>query len=359
MKVLVMGGTMFNGLALVHELVRHGHSVTLLNRGKTEADLPRGIARLIADRTDPKRMRETLGGLEFDAIFDVSAYRLQDVELMAELFRGRTGHYVFISSTVIYAASDLLPITEDMPVDRSERQNDYGTQKLLCEDFLIRQHREHGFPATVVALSMVFGPRNILPDREQRMFARLVQGRPIMIPGDGSTIAQVGHVEDQASALRHVMGQPATFGKRYNLTGGDAFTATGYVDLFAEVTGRPASTIFIPPDHMDRLFDGEISLRGDAPQLNIDRSKAPAASHVGTQPFLLSMLVQRIAPNIHRWNRNVTFGVERLRKDVGWEPKIRFPTAVEDTWRWFHDSGLSKTREFDWRFEDAILSGLP
>ncbi len=359
MKVLVMGGTMFNGFALVRELARHGHDVTVLNRGRTKAELPRGVARLIADRTDEAAMREVLGGLEFDAIFDVSAYRLEDVTLMAELFRGRTGHYVFISSTVIYAASDLLPITEQMPVDRSERQNDYGLQKLLCEDFLVRQHREHGFPATVVALSMVFGPRNILPDREQRMFARLVQGRPILIPGDGSTIAQVGHVDDQAQALRHVMGQPVTFGKRYNLTGADAFTATGYVDLFAEITGRPARKIFIPPDHMDRLFDGEIGLTGDTPEVHIDRSKAPAASHVGTQPFLLSMLVQRIAPNIHRWNRNVTFGVDRLRQDVGWEPGIAFPTAVEDTWRWFHDSGRATTREFDWGWEDAILSGLP
>ena len=31
-RVLVMGGTQFNGLALVHELVRSGHDVTILNR---------------------------------------------------------------------------------------------------------------------------------------------------------------------------------------------------------------------------------------------------------------------------------------------------------------------------------------
>ena len=37
MKVLVMGGTQFNGLALVRELVRTGHDVSVLNRGKTDA----------------------------------------------------------------------------------------------------------------------------------------------------------------------------------------------------------------------------------------------------------------------------------------------------------------------------------
>ena len=51
MKVLVMGGTQFNGLALVRELARHGHDVTVLNRGKTPVELPRGVRRLFADRT--------------------------------------------------------------------------------------------------------------------------------------------------------------------------------------------------------------------------------------------------------------------------------------------------------------------
>ena len=134
---------------------------------------------------------------------------------MVELLRGRTGHYVFASSTVIYAASRVLPIREDFPVDRSERQNEYGLGKILCEDILIREHRERGFPATTVAFSMVFGPHNILPDREQRMFVRLRRGRPVLIPGDGTTLGQVGHVDDQARALRLLMGNPKTSGPAY------------------------------------------------------------------------------------------------------------------------------------------------
>jgi nucleoside-diphosphate-sugar epimerase len=32
MRVLVMGGTQFNGLALVRELAKHGHAVSILDR---------------------------------------------------------------------------------------------------------------------------------------------------------------------------------------------------------------------------------------------------------------------------------------------------------------------------------------
>ena len=112
-----MGGTQFNGLALVHELVRQGHDVTIVNRGRTEAPLPDRLNRLYADRTDHDQMRDVLGGLEFDAVYDISGYHPDDVALMMELFEGRTGRYVFASSTVVYAASNHLPITEDHPVE--------------------------------------------------------------------------------------------------------------------------------------------------------------------------------------------------------------------------------------------------
>src|SRR5262245_66358829 len=101
MKILVMGGTQFNGLALVRELVRTGHDVSVCNRGKTQAPLPGAVQRLIADRTDPAALRAALAGRDWDCVFDISAYRPEDVSLMSEILRGRTGHYVFARSPVI------------------------------------------------------------------------------------------------------------------------------------------------------------------------------------------------------------------------------------------------------------------
>ena len=300
-------------------------------------------------------MREVLGGLEFDCVYDVSAYRLEDVELMTEIFEGRTGHYVFVSSTVIYAASDTMPITEEHPVDRSERQNEYGRNKLDCEEFLFRRHAESGFPASVVALSMVFGPNNILPDREQRMFARLLQGRPVMIPGDGTTLAQVGYVEDQARALRMLGGRDLTFGRRYNLTGADYFSAEGYVDRLADVVGKPADKVFIPAELMNDLFAGRASLLPARPEAKVDTRTDSQAGTIANNQFMLSCLVQRIAPHIHGWNRNVLFGVDRLRRDVGWEPEYDLERAARATWDWFRGQGLDESKHFDFSWEDELL----
>ena len=356
MKCLVMGGTQFNGLALVRELARTGHDVTIVNRGKTPVDLPLGVKRRTADRTDTAALASALGRDAWDVVYDVNAYRPDDVKLMAELLRGRVGHYVFVSSTVIYAASERIPIHEDFPLDRSPQQNEYGRWKIECEDILLSELRERGFPATTVALSMVFGPNNILPDREQRMFARLLQGRPILIPGDGATLAQIGHVEDQARALRMLGGKNATLGRRYNLTGADAFSANGYVDTFAAVVGVTPEKVYVPPELMDDLYAGRASLARGQSNVKVDiRSTAPTDALVN-QRFQLTMLVQRIAPHIHHWNRNVVFGVDRLRDDVGWRPEFTFPAAVEHTYAWFRRQGLHETLTFDWSWEDQLLA---
>jgi len=351
-----MGGTQFNGFALVKELVRTGHDVTIANRGRTRAPLPRAVKRLTCDRTDHEAMRRVLGGLSFDCVYDISAYRPEDVQLMVDLLRGRIGHYVFASSTVIYAATHALPITEGHPVDRSERQNQYGLNKLLCEDILVREHRENGFPGSLAAFSMVFGPRNIIPDREQRMFVRLAQGRKVMIPGDGTTVGQVGHVDDEAKALCAMMGNPKTFGRRYNLTGGDCYTDEGYVDTFAAVLGVAPDKVFIPREVMDELWTGRIALAGRPIAVKADvRSES---SEREARLFALQRLMQRIAPHLHDWNRSVFFSIEQLKQDTGWRPEYTFASAVEQTWDWMRAEHLEETLHFDFSFEDELLARL-
>ena len=114
MRVLVMGGTQFNGLALVHELVRQGHEVTVCNRGRTESDIPDSVGRLVADRTDHEQLRPVLSGTEWACVHDVSAYHPEDVDIMMELFRDAVGPYVFASSPVTYQ-SQTRPITATCP----------------------------------------------------------------------------------------------------------------------------------------------------------------------------------------------------------------------------------------------------
>jgi nucleoside-diphosphate-sugar epimerase len=361
-KVLVMGGTRFNGLALVQELVKWGHEVTVLNRGQSEARLPRAVRRLYADRTNHEQLREVLGPEEFDVVQDLSGYALADVQPLVEVFRGRIGHYLFGSSTVIYARPRVLPIRESDPVDRSERQTEYGRQKLGVEAYLFDQYRTNGFPATVVPLSMVLGPNNMVADREQRMFQRLLLGRPVLIPGDGTTLSQIGHVDDGAVAMRMLMMQPQTFGKRYNLTGRDYWSEEAYVDTFSEIIGVTPRKVFVPAQVMDDIYAGkgdQSAVRKGVPAMNKagDSAAAVMAKH---DPRAVGVrgLIQKLAPNIHHWNDSTFFSVERLREDVGFRPAYTFAAAVEHTYDWFRREKLDESLRFDFSWEDNLIERL-
>jgi nucleoside-diphosphate-sugar epimerase len=361
-KVLVMGGTRFNGLALVQELVKWGHQVTVLNRGKSEARLPRPVRRLYADRTNHEQLREVLGPEEFDVVQDLSGYALADVQPLVEVFRGRIGHYLFGSSTVIYARPRILPIRESDPVDRSERQTEYGQQKLKVEAYLFEQYRSTGFPATVVPLSMVLGPNNMVADREQRMFQRLLLGRPVLIPGDGTTLSQIGHVDDGAVALRMLMLQPQTFGKRYNLTGRDYWSDEAYVDTFGELVGVAPHKVFVPAQVMDEIYAGQEdqgTIRQGLPRMSQSGDSA-AATITRHDPRTVDVrgLIQRLAPNIHHWNDSTVFSVERLWEDVGFRPGYTFQAAVEQTYDWFRREKLNESLQFDFSWEDNLLKRL-
>jgi nucleoside-diphosphate-sugar epimerase len=358
--VLVVGGSQFNGFALVQELVRRGHDVTVLNRGRTGAPFPDGVTRLTADRTDEARMRDVLGREEYDCVHDMCAYHPEDVGLMIDLLRDRVGHYVFVSSTVIYARASVLPITEESAVDRSEHQIEYGLHKLLCEDRLLEAFASSGFPATTVALSMVMGPRNIVPDREQRMFVRLLQGRPVLVLGRGRALGQVGDVDDQAEALCAVMGQPVTFGQRYNLTGGQYFSDEGYVDVFADVVGKDADKVFVPGTLVDDVWHGRVELglaRPTGAHIDIRTTQAEQRMQEMAirQRYQLTNLVQKLAPHLHSWDDSVVFGIEKLARDVGWRPNRSFRDTVEKSYEWFTRERIAEHVAFDFAFEDELL----
>ena len=69
MNCLVIGGTQFIGRALVAELLKAGHKVSVLHR-KPKHALGRRVGNIVADRNDPKAMKTALAGKSFDVVFD-------------------------------------------------------------------------------------------------------------------------------------------------------------------------------------------------------------------------------------------------------------------------------------------------
>ena len=252
MRALVLGGSVFIGRQLVDTLLVGGHTVTVLNRGLTPHDLPDDVERLVADRTDLASMAAVLGEREWDAAFDVSGYVMaaggSDIEGLLDLFSGRVGQYVYVSSIMAYDQSmvGLAPWIEDHPTDRSG-PNTYGGFKATFEAALLARHERRQFPATIVRPAAVYGPRNNIFDMETPMFLRLLQGRPILVPHSGLVTASYGHVEDLAEAMVSIVGNRRAVGEVFNITAG-AVTTRRYVEILARIVGKEPHIVAVPDE---------------------------------------------------------------------------------------------------------------
>ena len=249
MKVLVLGGTRFIGLRLVHHLASQGHDITLLNRGRTSVQLPPGIKRLYADRRDPEAVRSALSGQEFEVVFDITGYEARNMEPMVELFAGKIKHYVFQSTAGVYARSNYLPTVEDSPrrspITEEHGYAAYEVNKVECEDYLFKAYQETGFPVSILRCPMIYGPANWMHDREFSFFVRLLQGRTIFIPGNGASIMHFTYVDDLAHAHLSLVGNEKTFGQAFNIVSSQAITIDGYIDTMAEIIGVEAKKIYL------------------------------------------------------------------------------------------------------------------
>src|SRR5215470_17805822 len=96
-KILILGGTGFLGPPVVERALERGHTVTLFNRGKSNADLFPGVEKIRGDRE-----HSDLGGLTNDrrwnVVIDVWANDPAVVVPMANLLAKRIDYYYFVSS---------------------------------------------------------------------------------------------------------------------------------------------------------------------------------------------------------------------------------------------------------------------
>jgi len=111
MRILMMGGTRFIGVYLTKILAAQGHEVVLFNRGNKPVPVS-GVKQIQGDRTNVEQLKEKLSTVEFDAVFDNNGRELSDTKPLAEIFKGRVQHFVYMSSAGVYLKSDQMPHIE-------------------------------------------------------------------------------------------------------------------------------------------------------------------------------------------------------------------------------------------------------
>lgn len=233
MKILVMGGTRFVGKPLVATLREQGHALTLFTRGRQPA--PEGVEHLTGDRGKSSDLAQ-LRGQSFDVIVDSSGRTLADSQAVIEVTGAPSHRFLYVSSAGVYAGSEQWPLDEDAAVDPASRH----AGKAETESWLLKQ----GIPFTSFRPTYIVGPGNYNPV-ERWFFDRVCNDLPVPMPGDGTTITQLGHVDDLADAMVRSLGVDAATNRIYNCSSRKGITFAGVVRAAALACGKDPESVEI------------------------------------------------------------------------------------------------------------------
>jgi nucleoside-diphosphate-sugar epimerase len=304
MRILVMGGTRFVGRPLVNRLLEAGHELSLFTRGRQP--VPEGIEHLQGDRSSDEGLA-ALQDRHFDVIVDSSGRTLEDTRQVLARTGPPAHRLVYVSSAGVYADSELWPLDEESPTDPQSRH----AGKLDTEAWL----RQEGIPFTSFRPTYIVGPGNYNPV-ESWFFDRIVHGRPVPLPGDGSTITQLGHVSDLAAAMARCIEVEAAANRIYNCTGSQGISFRGLVAAAARACGTDPQTVEI------RSFD----------PAGLDK-KARKAFPLRLAHFLTD--------------------THRVRRELAWEPAFDLEATLADSYT--NDYALRMPTTPDFSGDGALL----
>jgi 2'-hydroxyisoflavone reductase len=325
MKVLVIGGTLFVGRALVSSLAKAGHEVWIMHR-KPKHDLGKKIGNIQADRNDIDAVKAALASHRFDVIYD-NVYDFErgtsaaHVEAAARAAGDRLHRYVFLSSVGAYG--DGLNHHEGDALAPDDHPDLYVRNKAMTERMLFRMHQRTGLPVVTLRPPYIYGKGNPYY-REAFFWDRLRDNRSIILPGDGRRLMQFVLVNDLVDACLKVLDIPDTVGHAFNIANPRPITQLEAVEAFARASGRELKIIRIP---RDRLLKS------------------------GGHP-----MGPRLYFGYYFDLPAITMVVNKAQRVLKFKP-VEFAQGLKETYRWYSRNGYFPKP--DYTFEDDVMASAP
>lgn len=284
MNALLIGGTGTISMAITRLLAQKGWEVHLLNRGTRRAEAPEGVHWIQADISDEQAVRAILEGRHFDCVCEFIGFTPDQVERDIRLFEGRTKQYLYISSASAYHK----PMRDCRITEGTALVNpywEYSRNKIACEEVLMKAYRERQFPVTIIRPSHTYDNRKIPlgvhgNKGSYQVIKRMLEGKPVIIHGDGTSLWTMTHNTDFAKGYVGLMGNPHAIGEAFQITNDETLTWNQIYETIARVLGVELKAYHVASDFLAATgkYDLLGSLIGDkANSVIFDNSKLKRA----------------------------------------------------------------------------------
>ena len=334
MRVLVIGGSMFLGKAIVAEALRRGDAVTTFNRGRSRPDA-RGVEAVHGDRRVTEDLRRLVDGREWDVVIDVCGYVPKGVRESARFLSGHAGHYTFISTIRAHADWPAKVIDESSPLHECQPDAEEGAYEVLKAGCgrAVEQFFDGG--ALIIEPGVIIGPHEHV-GRLPWWLTRIAKGGRVLAPGDPGRELQLIDVRDLAAfvlarAADAVVGRFVTSGAPGSATFGR------WLGACVAATGSPAELVWVP-DQV--LLEHDVQQLFELPLWLADGPASAAAWLTSPAKALAAGLVCRpledTVQDTWRWLRAIpedqrSFGTSDVHHGIAPDKEARILSAWEAT----------------------------
>ena len=286
MKILLIGGTGTISSEITNLLAHTDHELYLLNRGSKPKKVPEGVQQIICDINDEALAQQVLSTYRFDVVVDFIAFEMDQVIRDVRIFQEKTKQYVFISSASAYQKPIVDPyITEGTSLSNPYWQ--YSRNKIACENYLMQQYRDVAFPVTIVRPSHTYNTPSIPlalhgGNGAWSTIKRMMEGKPVIIPGDGTSLWTMTHSKDFAKGFVGLLGNAHAIGQCVHITNEEHLTWNQVYQILATKLDVTLNPLYVPSDFLAHAgktygYDFEGALLGDkANTVIFDNSKIKA-----------------------------------------------------------------------------------
>ena len=272
MKILIIGGTGTISSAITRQLAAEGHDLLLLNRGNRNAEVPQNVRIITGNINEcPEDVVAKLGDETFDAVCEFIGFVPEQVARDISIFSGRTRQYIYISSASAYNK----PARQHVITEGTTLANpywEYSRNKIACEELLMKDYRENGFPVTIVRPSHTYCERSVPvgvhgSKGSWQVLKRMIEGKPVIVHGDGSSLWTMTWNEDFAKGFIGLLGNPRAIGETYQIMSDESLTWNQIYQSIADALGAEFKPYYVASDYLAAVappaYDLEGGLLGD------------------------------------------------------------------------------------------------
>jgi nucleoside-diphosphate-sugar epimerase len=221
--------------------------VAVFNRGQRHETLPQGVESILGDMKDRASYAQ-LGNRTWDVVAQFMVFTPDQMQQDIDVFTGRTGQYIFISSASVYQKHPFAYMTTEA-TPAVNPYWPYSQAKIACENLMKRS----GLKWTNVRPSHT--TRSGLPtmlNEGDSVAYRMLAGKPVLVAGDGTAVWTVTRSEDFAKPFVKLFGNKAALGEDFHITGDVGFTWDAIYMTIAGGLGVEARIAHVPTDTLIR-----------------------------------------------------------------------------------------------------------